>query len=173
MTAHAMKGDRERCLEAGMDAYLSKPIQVRDFLAVVAQVLPAPRAPSGLAGGSADRPATPSVDVFDAAAALQRVEGDTALLADLVRVFLEECPAQREAVRQAIDAHDGPALAAAAHTLKGCVGLLCARAATAAAQALERMGSEGDLADVEAAWGTFERETRALEEALSSQENPV
>jgi HPt (histidine-containing phosphotransfer) domain-containing protein len=137
-----------------MDAYLSKPIQARDLLAALAQVLP--------------EPAAAPEDVFDAAAALERVEGDTELLAELVRLFLDEFPAQRAAIRQAIDAGDARALVAAAHTLKGSVGVLGARAAAEAAWALERVGREGDLTGVEAAWDTLERATRALEDALAA-----
>jgi HPt (histidine-containing phosphotransfer) domain-containing protein len=174
MTAHAMKGDRERCLEAGMDGYLSKPIQVRELLGALAQILPEPAPPEEQAcEGNLDQPTTSTADVFDAAAALERMEGDADLFGDLVRMFLEECPTHREAVRQAIEAGNASALAAAAHTVKGCMSVLCARAASEAAFALESMGCQGDLTDVEAAWNTFARETRALEDALSAQANPV
>ena len=93
MTAHAMKGDRERCLAAGMDAYISKPIQFDELFDVT----------ESLAGFStnADVPAVVAESDWKQEVALGRVGGDQALLADLARIFCDESPKLLAAVRNA------------------------------------------------------------------------
>ena len=85
MTAHAMNGDRERCLEAGLDAYISKPLQVRDFLDVIETLVPV-HAEVDVQTAGADQPDR----VFDYDAALARVEGDTELLSEVAGMFCDD-----------------------------------------------------------------------------------
>ena len=80
MTAHAMAGDRERCLSAGMDGYLSKPIEPQKLFAAVEQ--------------------QPAACPFDAAELLARLCGDTGLMADVIAAFLEDCPARLAAIER-------------------------------------------------------------------------
>ena len=124
MTAHALKGDRERCLDAGMDAYVSKPLRPRELFEVLASVVPT----AGDAGGTPAEP-EPSPDSFDIAVAMERVDGDLELMKELAGLFLGECPQRMAEVRQAIDRKDGPGLQRAAHYLKGSVGNFGARRA--------------------------------------------
>ena len=87
MTAYAMKGDRERCLEAGMDAYVAKPINATSFLKRSTEC----GAPSSQATVGAERQ-EPQQEILDEAALLSRFEGEPELLKDVVRLFLDDCP---------------------------------------------------------------------------------
>ena len=115
MTAHAMKGDRERCLEAGMDDYVSKPIRADKLFDTIAGVL-GPRGGEGLTAGSTLRSAEPIVDWN---AALEAVDGEQELLHTLVQAVVDEMPKMITAVRRAVDGRDPDGLGTAAHTLKG------------------------------------------------------
>ena len=92
MTAHAMKGDRERCLAAGMDGYVAKPIQPDELLRVLGDLVPA----------ATDVPAAPAENALDPAGALERAAGDTVLLRELVELFLGDCPRMLAEIREAI-----------------------------------------------------------------------
>jgi HPt (histidine-containing phosphotransfer) domain-containing protein len=84
--------------------------------------------------------------ILDSAAILERLDGDTELLGELVGLFLEECPRLFEDIRSAVGANDSQRLLRAAHTLKGSVSNFCAPRAVETAQALEAAGRAGDLA---------------------------
>jgi CheY-like chemotaxis protein/HPt (histidine-containing phosphotransfer) domain-containing protein len=161
MTAYAMKGDRERCLAAGMDAYLSKPIQQRDLLQALEWLLPG-SAPSD----ETPVPAESGEQLLDPAVALARVGGDQKLLGELVTLFNRECPSWLADLRAAVAAGDAEKVKRTAHTVKGSVGIFGARPAFEAAQRLEKMGQEGDLAGAAAACDELETLLRRLPPAL-------
>jgi PAS domain S-box-containing protein len=177
MTAHAMKGDRERCLEAGMDAYVSKPLQAQELFAIIEIVIPIPTgAETGVLGqempaeakaGAPDQPA-PAEAVFDRDAALDRVDGDRELLQEIIELFFDEMPGLLAAVQETITRCDAKALERAAHTLKGAVGNFGAKGAFDAALRLEVMGRGGDLTHVAGAYAELEREVARLEGALAA-----
>jgi PAS domain S-box-containing protein len=163
MTAHAMKGDRERCLEAGMDGYVSKPIQTRELYAAIAALGPAESA------ADSERARAPSEGVLvDQAETLARVGGDPELLRSLTEVFFDSYPAQLEQIRAAISRDDAPAVYRLAHTLVGAVGIFGARPAVEAASRLEAMGREGRLTGAEEAWKRLEAAVARLKPILSA-----
>jgi PAS domain S-box-containing protein len=134
MTAHARAGDRERCLERGMDAYVSTPLRADELLATIDGLLTPEQGRSSIDGPSlvADFGHKPTV------------------LAEVIRVFLSDAPGQAAALRAAIERADAGAIAAAAHALKGSVGLFSKGAAYEAARALEQAARAGDLGAVDA-----------------------
>jgi two-component system, sensor histidine kinase and response regulator len=159
MTAHAMADDRERCFAAGMDGYLSKPIDKRMLFAVVEQE-------AVLTTGS-DPPATALArSALDRAAVMERLGGDVDLFADVIGLFLEDCPPRVAAIKAAIDGRDAEALRAAAHVLKGVAANLSAAGLFEAAQTLERLGAESRLEPAEAAWRRLSVEAANVMDAL-------
>ncbi len=164
MTAHAMKGDRERCLEAGMDAYVSKPLHAQELLEVIERMVPAATAAET---GSLDEVEAP-VSVFDRNMALARFGKDRELLQEIVVLFLDEAPRLLSEIRASITRRDAKALERAAHTLKGAVGNFGARSAFEAALRLEVMGRDGDFAKAAEACVELEKEIARLERALAA-----
>ena len=161
MTAHAMAGDRERCLAAGMDAYVSKPLRLDDLLSTLDGFF---TRKSGAVAATAAGPArdkTPPSSV-DGDALLEDFGRNRTLLAEVITVFLSEAPKQLDALRAAADARDARALASAAHALKGSVGLFAKGAAFHAARRLEQEARNGDLTDLHVRCAEIERELSRL-----------
>ncbi len=161
ITAHAMKGDRDRCLEAGMDGYVSKPIEPRTLIETIEGLVPG-LAPSELSAA----PEMSGDGALDRAAVLARVDNDLQLLADLTKLFLDESPRLLAAVREAVERQEAGTLERAAHTLKSAVGNFGARAAFHAAWALEKMARQGDLSHAPDAYQILAREIESLKPAI-------
>jgi len=161
MTAFAMRGDRERCLQAGMDGYIAKPIQAAELYQAIADFAPG----QSRMGSSPSLPDSQSA-VIDVQGALAMVDGDAALLREMVGLFLMDCPGWLREIRAAAAAGDAARLKRVAHTLKGAVGYFGAPATVVAAQRLERMGRENDLTGVEEACGQLEAEIDLLRPTL-------
>jgi len=162
MSAHAMRGDRERFLEAGMDSYVPKPVRPRDLFEAVEGWA----APTATLESSAPA-ARPTAEAMDRDPARERLGRDSELLAELAGLFLDECPRLLSDIRSAVARQDGKALERAADSLKGSVANFAAAAAMEAAAALAQMGRQGHLQRAAEACAALEAEIEGLKEALA------
>jgi signal transduction histidine kinase/DNA-binding response OmpR family regulator len=139
MTAHAMKGDRERCREAGMDGYVPKPIQAQELFAALDN-LTAP------AVSPAPEPVMTAPDMApDWSAALRSVAGDRDLLRAVIAMILQEVPSLLRELDQAISAENAVEVRRLAHTIKSALGQAGSREAQEAAQQVEFLARDGNL----------------------------
>ncbi|HEY3381101.1 MAG TPA: PAS domain S-box protein [Vicinamibacterales bacterium] len=152
MTAHTMKGDRERCLESGMDDYVSKPIKSDELAAAIARWTttdPQPEA-QGATVAPAEAPTLAAVPVrpateLDRGALLARVGGDVEIFVEVLQIFLDDTPRQFVAMDEALAGGDGPTLRRLAHSLKGSSGTAGATGLQQVAFDLEQAAASGDL----------------------------
>ncbi len=143
MTAHAMKGDRERCLAAGMDAYLAKPIQPRE-LAKTLELLLEPQAKTLRASRPDDRSAH-ELAVFDREAMLERLDGDEELCREMIEIFDGDLPIQLSTLHRALHERDLQSALHRVHTIKGAAANIEARLLRSTALQIERCLHNGDL----------------------------
>jgi two-component system, sensor histidine kinase and response regulator len=164
MTAHAMKGDRERCLAAGMDQYVSKPVRAARLYEVLAEVVLGPAgaldaSPGDLAEGHPEQ-------LVDWNEALHCVNGNRKLLRDIVEAFLDEAPRLLGTLRTAIERQDAKTLQRVAHTLKGSTRYFGAARVSELALRLETMGERGDCLAAHDHVGDLEGEMARLTPVL-------
>jgi CheY-like chemotaxis protein len=136
MTALAMKGDRERCLAAGLDAYLAKPVTQT----ILAHVL------AGLAGAAPASQAPAAPPAVDVTAIVARLGGQAGLLPRVVELFRGSWVRWRAALERGLSEGDAVAVARTAHDLAGAAGNLLAEPVLRAARRVEELARAGDLA---------------------------
>jgi HPt (histidine-containing phosphotransfer) domain-containing protein len=172
MTALVMQGDRERCLAAGMDGYLTKPIRPR-ALDEVLDIYVEQKKQSNTASESEPKPSAqpstsselPSVDGHEL---LDRVGGDREFLAELVTLFREDGPKQIGRIKTALENKEAGEMLRGAHSLRGSLANLAARPAADLAATIEVAGQSADLAQAEIALHSLEREMTRVLNALSA-----
>ncbi len=161
LTAHAMKEDRDRCLQAGMDDYVSKPVRATELLGTIEKVRsrfsiePRPEPPEDA-----------SAPVLDEPALLAGVRGDLKLLLELIALFKEDSQVMLDDIERAMATGDAAGVASSAHALIGSLGNFASRRAYSRARALERAARQGDLDSAPPLFADLVDETARLEQAL-------
>ena len=158
-----MQGDRERCLAAGMDAYLAKPVKLEDLRTTLAQWISSPVSEE-TSTSAVQRlgPLSKGRGVFDPSQMLQNIGGDQDLLLQLIDLFLKRHADMMNDIRQALSLGDAESVERTAHTLKGTAGNLCAPEVALAAGSLEAVGRLGTLHDAPAVYAHLEMEMLRL-----------
>jgi two-component system, sensor histidine kinase and response regulator len=165
ITANAQKDNREQCLAAGMDDFLTKPLRATELAASIARACPAPQREAAPAP-SHDRP------TFSVETALARLSGDRQLLNDIVPILLQSGGRYVDELCRSLASADFPAAERVAHTLRGAVGNVAATSMVDVLVEVEtavRAQSAGDLRDlgarVTAAWTALERDLARFQQA--------
>jgi signal transduction histidine kinase/DNA-binding response OmpR family regulator len=163
MTALAMNGDKERCIAAGMDGYLSKPIRPQELDEVLDNYLALKdEAPAAI--DSVPAAGSP----IDAAQLLDRIDGDRTLLAELVDLFRADFPANLRSAQEAIDSQDANGLRGAGHALRGALANLSATEASAIAAELENIGKSLNLSQAQVTLDRLAHEVGSVIRALEA-----
>ncbi len=155
----ALKGDRERCLEAGMDGYVSKPLRRDDLLAAMRDVRDRSKAT-----------VTSARAAWNREGALARAGGDPVVLAEIAALFLQDLGSMLTNIANGVAAGDPKAVEQAAHRLRSSASFFEARDLLGAAERLENMGRAGDLTDAAPCWSELQQNAVTLERALAGME---
>jgi len=160
LTAHAREEQRERCFQAGMDGFVTKPFEENMLTSAMHAALKV--------GGGGGKPPAETLAVLDRETAIGRASGDRELLAELARIFLEETPETLSRIEEALEARDAKAIERLAHRLKGALLTLAAPAAAEVALELETAAGGGSEGVLREAFERLRREVSRLEEELKS-----
>jgi CheY-like chemotaxis protein len=166
LTAHAMKGDRERCLSAGMDAYVAKPVEPAELFAAIESLgdttpaKPTDDNQQGHANG---------VAVLDQSVLQARLEGDVDLVREVISDFQRDSSQMLLRLTEAIMAHDFKGISRTAHSLKGALATLAAMPASEAAAFLDHSARAGDREAIDRAWTALQLEMSRLESEFVRQ----
>ena len=166
MTAHAMKGDRERCLNGGMDGYVPKPVSYDRLLGIIEHLFPSLES---IPMEACENSTTSFLDnVFNYEKALQQSGGDDELLGELLEIHLAEVPKLVLDFGDALESEDYKSIEERAHRLKGSMGLLCAQKAKDAALSLERCAKAGCTSECKLQFAVLKEELENLQVAMDS-----
>ncbi|UFS68802.1 response regulator [Geomonas sp. RF6] len=166
MTAYALKGDREKCLEAGADEYLSKPARPAQVVEIVQRLLPDQELPAAEEGAADSAAESNYVPVFDHADLLSRLGGEASMVHHFLLMFSRHSAGYVVALREAVLLGDPRQVTIEAHTIKGAAASISATSISRTAATLEDLAREGRLeraeellARLESDFEEFTRET--------------
>jgi signal transduction histidine kinase/DNA-binding response OmpR family regulator len=165
VTAYAMQGDRERCLAAGMDGYVMKPLTGKQLADGIHGLFPDEPADAPMGASGCEGPSAVSA-LWDATLTLKRLEGDEDLLAEVLEIFLEETPQQLDSLRKAIEERNANAVAEVAHSLKGELAYLGIAEVSQRACRLEELANSGEFAAMAAEFKGFAAHMEAVMQSM-------
>jgi CheY-like chemotaxis protein/nitrogen-specific signal transduction histidine kinase/HPt (histidine-containing phosphotransfer) domain-containing protein len=170
MTASVQKGDRERCLEAGMSDYLGKPVQLQELAAMLEQWLPAEEdCQRSQSKASAPTPLEPAAEqqspVYDRDGFLDRLMGDEEMAQTVVEVFLDDIPKRIESLKRSLEAGDAETVKRIAHSIEGAAANIGGEALRELAGEIEKACEDGHFESVNERCPELEHQFNRLKEA--------
>ena len=177
MTANAMQGDRDKCIEAGMDDYLAKPVNPHDLADMLAKWLPSDNGDDK--GGTEEiledtDKSTEQIDtiealVFDPAILMGRLGNDKSLFDEIVALFLNDMPPKLEEMKECIEEKDLSGVECLAHTIKGVAANVGGEALCEAAHSVETNCKSEDIESVRVSFDELEREYFRTTKAMGKE----